>query len=52
MLFPLRSVLPHTLKNDNTENTFWFHLLGLIGVLTNKIPKYKVQGYVKWWALK
>ena len=51
VLFLLRSVLPHALKNDNTENTFWFHLLGLMGVLTNKNSKYKVQGYVKRWAL-
>jgi hypothetical protein len=48
VLFHLRSVLPHTLKNDNTENTFWFHLLGLMEVLTNTNSKYKVQGCVKW----
>lgn len=52
VLFRLCSVLARTFKNDNTENTFWFHLLGLMGVLTNKNSKYKVQSYDKWWAVK
>lgn len=52
VLCRLRSVLTCTFRNDNTENTFWFHLLWLMGGLTNKNSKYKVQSYVKWWAVK
>ena len=36
-------MLPHTLKNDNTENKFWFHLLGLMGDLTIKILNIKCR---------